>query len=220
MAPRTFDAVAARNSGLIRKALKGTVLLGKHAIAPAITTLVATGGQIEMASTYEPTGWIGEDGATFSKGREFSEIRGWGSASVLRRDIVSEDNTMSFTALETKRLTQEIKHNRDLAALTVSAAGELKIDLLDRPDSMNWRAVALGVDGVGASLFYTAKVFHKCMVSEMGDEVWSDGDNAISYETTLTAEVDPVLGTIGTEFMFGPGVLALAVAMGFTIAGA
>jgi len=221
VAPATFEAVADRNAGLIRKALKGTVLLGKYAgssPAAAITTLVATGGQIEIPSTYESCGWIGEDGATFTKNTENSEIRGWGSAAVLRRDITSEDNTVQFTALETKRLTLELKHRRDLSTTEVSAAGELKIDLLDRPDTMYWRVCTLAKDGVGSGLIYFAKVFHKAMVSEMGDEVWSDGDQAITYDTTMTGEPDDVLGTIGTEFMFGPGMLARATEMGFTVA--
>jgi hypothetical protein len=217
MAPRTFDAVAARNAGLIRKPLKGAVLLGKYGTAPAITTLVATGGMIEIPATYESIGWPSEDGATFSKGREFSEVRGWGGASFLRRDITSEDNTMAFRAIETRRTTLELKHSRDLSTTPVSAAGELKIEILDRPDPMDWRVVVVGVDGVGSSLFYTAKIFHKASVTEMDDEVWSDGDDPMSYGVTMGGVPDDTLGTIGTEFLFGPGVLAKAVAMGFTI---
>lgn len=217
MAPRTFDAVAARNAGLIRKALKGAVLLGKYGTAPAITTLIATGGQIEIATSYESIGWPSEDGATFSKGREFSQVRGWGSASYLRRDITSEDNTVAFRAIETKRTTLELKHSRDLSTTEISAAGELKIDILDRPDPMDWRVCVLGVDGVGANLFYTAKVLHKASVTEMDDEVWSDGDDPMSYGVTMAGVPDDTLGTIGTEFLFGPGVLAKATAMGFTV---
>jgi hypothetical protein len=218
MAPATFDAVAARNAGLIRKALKGAVLLGKYGTAPAITTLVATGGQIEMPATYKSVGWMSEDGVTFAKGREYSEIRGWGSGAYLRRDIKSEDNTVQFKAIETKQLTKELSMNRDLSALTVSAGGEWKADILDRPDPMNWRVCVLGVDGVGPTLFYMAKVFHKCSVTDMDDEAWSDGDDPVGYGVTMSATPDDTLGTIGTEFMFGPGVLALATAMGLTLA--
>lgn len=217
MAPVSFDTLADRDNGLIRKPLRGLVLLGKYGTAAAVTTLVATAGQIEVPSTYESVGWISEDGVTFSKDREFSEVRGWGGASVLRRDIRSEDHTVQFNALETRRLTWELKHNRDLAAAEVSTEGELKVEILDRPDVMNWRFVALGADGVGSSLFYTAKVFHKVTVTEMDDEAWSDGDDPLSYNVTLGATPDDTLGTIGTEFMFGPGVLALAVRMGFTV---
>lgn len=218
MAPRTFDVIADRNAGLIRKPLRGMVCLGLYGTAPAVTTLVATGGQIELASTYDSVGWLSEDGTTFSKNREFSEIRGWGSSSYLRRDIKSEDNTFQFRALETNKITLQMKMNRDLSAVQVSAAGEWKADILDRPDPLNFRAVILGQDGVGSSLFYTAKVFHKVSITDMDDEVWSDGDDPLSYGVTMGATPDDTLGTIGTEFMFGPGVLALATAMGFTVA--
>lgn len=218
MAAASFETVAARNSGLIRKALKGAVLTGKYGTAPAITTLVATGGQIDVPNTYESVGWIGEDGVTMSREREFSEVRGWGSASYLRRDINTEDRTLQFVALESKRRNFELRDNVDLSAAQVSAAGELKWDMPDRPAPMDWRVVVLGVDGEGAGRFYTAKVFHKMSVSELGEEVWSGGDDPMGFDLTMSATPDDTLGTLGTEFLFGPGVLAKAVAMGFTVA--
>jgi hypothetical protein len=220
MAAASFDTVAARQSGNIRKPLKGTVLLGKYGTAAAITTLVATSGQIDVPTGYESCGWLSEDGLTFSKSRDVSEVRGWGSASVLRRDIKTEDNTLQFSALEDKRLTHELKSNRDLSgdAGEMTATGEWKYDLLSRPDIMYWRVIALGVDGVGATLFYTAKVFHKAMVQDMDDEVWNDGDDPLITSVTMGAVPDDVTGTLGTEFIFGPGALAGALAMGLTVA--
>jgi hypothetical protein len=115
MVAASFDTVAARKSGNIRKPLAGTVLLGKYSVADAVTTLVATGGQITAPDDYESVGWISEDGLTFGKSRDISEVRGWGAATVLRRDIRTEDNTIQFAAIETNRLTHELKSNRDLS---------------------------------------------------------------------------------------------------------
>ncbi len=219
MAAASFDVVADQKSGNIRKPLAGTVLLGKYGTAPAITTLVATGGQIDVASTYESVGWISEDGLSFTTAREISEVRGWGAAVVLRRDIRTEDSTIQFSALETKRLTRELRVNRDLsAAAEMTATGEWKYDLLVRPDIVWWRVLALGKDGSGASTFYTAKVFHKMLVSDMDDEAWTDGDDPVQYGVTMAAVPDDTLGTIGTEFLFGPGALAAAADMGLTVA--
>jgi hypothetical protein len=220
MAPATFETVANRKTSTIRKPLKGTMLLGVHPTAAVITTLVATGGQIEMPVSYTSLGWLSEDGLTFSREREFSEVRGWGSGTFLRRDIRSDDHTLSFAALETKKITKELRDNVDLAAVTMSAAGEFKYDLPDRPDVRAWRGVALGADGAGATRFYVAKVYHKLTVTEMDDEAWSDGDDPLAYNVTMSAEVDSGTGTIGTEFMFGPGALAAAADMGITVAGA
>lgn len=217
MAPATFDAVVDRNSDLVFKPMQGGVLLGDYPTAPAITTLVAASGQIEMPNTYTSVGYISEDGATFSKSRETSDIRAWGVASFVRRDIVSEDNTVAFTALETNLKTLELKHSRSLGSTEVSTAGELAIPILARPEQKYWRVVTLGKDGVGASLIYFAKIYYKASVSEMDDEAWTDGDGNLSYSVTMSAEPDATLGTIGTELIFGPGLLAKAVAMGFTV---
>lgn len=217
MAPATFEAVADRNNALIRKPLKGAFLLGPFETASIITTLVATGGQIEVPATYDSLGWLSEDGLTFSRDREFSDVRGWGSGTFLRRDIRSDDHSVSFTALETKRLTRELRENRDLSAVEMTTTGEWKFDYLTRPDVKYWRGLAIGVDGSGASLIYMAKFYHRLTVSEMDDEAWSDGDDPLQYNVTMTAEPDPVAGVIGTEFLFGPGALVHAAAMGITV---
>lgn len=220
MAAASFDTVAAQKSGNIRKAIAGTVLLGKYATASAITTLVAPSGQILMPSDHESCGWISEDGLTFSRSQEISEVRGWGAATVLRRDIRTQDSTIQFAALETKRLIYELKMSRDLtgSAAQMTAGGEWKVDMPVRPDIMWWRVCALGKDGAGSSLYYTAKVFHKMLVTDMDDEAWSDGDDPLKYGVTMGAVPDDTLGTLGTEFIFGPGALAAATAMGLTVA--
>ena len=215
--PATFETVADRDNSNIRKPLKGAFLLGPFETAAAITTLVATGGQIEVPNTYSSVGWLSEDGLTFSRDREFSDVRGWGSGTFLRRDIRTDDHSVSFTALETKRLTRELRENRDLSAIEMSTAGEWKFDYLTRPDVKYWRGLAIGVDGTGASLFYMAKFYHRLTVTEMDDEAWTDGDDPLQYNVTMSAEPDPVAGVIGTEFMFGPGALAAAANMGITV---
>lgn len=218
MAPASFETVAARNSNNIRKALKGAMLLGAFPTASIITSLVATGGQITVPSSYESVGWISEDGLTFTSKRDFAEVRGWGSGTVLRRDIKTDNYTVAFTALETKRITHELRANLDLASTSMSAAGEWKFDIPDRPDVRYWRGLALGVDGSGATRFYRAKVLHRLTPSDMDDDKWSDGDDPYGYNVTMSAEPDPTTGTVGTEFLFGPGALAAAADMGITVA--
>lgn len=218
MAAASFETVAHRDAGLIRKPLRGAVLLGKYGTAPAITTLVASGGQITVPTGYESVGWIGEDGLTWAKDTSTSDLRGWGSASFLRRDIQSQDRTAQFVALETKRLTKELIEGMDLSAAQVSAGGELKISIPDRPNTQYWRLLAIGQDGSGTDLFYTARVYHKVSVTNVDDEVWSDGDDPLSYNVTLSAYPDDTLGTLGDDYLFGPGLLTLATRMGYTVA--
>jgi len=218
MPAASFESVADRDSGLIRKPLRGAVLLGKYGTAAAITTLVATGGQINVPTGYDSVGWIGEDGVTFSKETETSDVRGWGSASFLRRDIRSEDRSVQFVALETKRLTKELVEGQDLSTNQISTAGELKIDIPDRPNTVYWRALIIGQDGSGSDLFYVGRVYHKVAVTSVDDETWSDGDDPLTYNITLSAFPDDTLGTLGSDFLFGPGVLALGTRMGYTLA--
>lgn len=217
----SFETVANRNAGNIRKALKGTVLLGKFTgttPAPLVTTLVAPNGQILLPDSYESAGWLSEDGLTFSRDRDVSEVRGWGSGTVLRRDIKSDDRTIQFAMLETKRLSFELKNNMDLSATQMSAGGEFKVPMVGQPDTLYWRLIAIGVDGVGTGRYYTAKTFNRATVSDMDDETWTDGDDALMTNVTMTALPDTSDGTLGTEFIFGPGALAAAAAMGITVA--
>jgi len=218
MAAASFETVADRDGGQIRKPLRGAVLFGKYGTASAITTLVASGGQITVPTGYESVGWIGEDGLTWSKSTDTSDVRGWGSASFLRRDIKAQDRTAQFVALETKRLTKELIEGMDLSTSTISTGGELKIDIPDRPNTQYWRMLAIGQDGSGSSLFYVARVYHKVTVTNVDDEVWSDGDNPLQYNITVSAFPDDTLGTLGSDFMFGPGLLTLGVGMGYTLA--
>lgn len=213
-----FEDVVERNSDNVRKPLQGAVLLGKYPVAADITTLTAVGGGITLPVGYESVGWISEDGLSFGTDTEVSEVRGWGSSSMLRRDIVSTDRTLAFAALETKRITAELRSGLDLSAVKMSTDGEVVYEHPDRSPSQYWRALAIGVDGDGAGRYYFAKFYPKAVVSEMEEESWSDGDDPLSYGVTLSALVDDTVGTACREFLFGPGALAAAEAMGWDVA--
>jgi hypothetical protein len=214
--PASLDTIADRNSALIRKALGGAMLLGPWPAAPVVATLTATGGQIVVDADYESVGWIAEDGLSWEVDQATSEVRGWGSGTVLRRDINSETETVQFTALETKRLTKELQLASDLSATTMSAAGEVVITSPTRPATKYWRALAIASDGDGAQRYYMAKYFPKASAAR-GGQVWSGGDDPLGYDTTLTAYVDDVAGFAVREFLFGPGALAAASDMGWTL---
>lgn len=216
--PASFDTVAGRDSSLIRKALGGAMLLGAWPAAPVISTLTATGGQIAVPAEFESVGWISEDGLSWSSDQETSEVTGWGAGTVLRRDITSETETVQFVALESKRLTKELETAQDLSAATMSAAGEVVITKSIRPPTKYWRALALAVDGDGDGRFYMAKMFAKAS-AQKGDQTWSGGDDPLAYDSTLTAYVDDAAGFAVREWIFGPGALAAADRMGWTVAG-
>lgn len=217
--PASFETVAGRDSSLIRKALGGAMLLAPWPTGPVISTLTATGGQISVDALYESVGWIAEDGLSWSIDQNTSDVTGWGAGTVLRRDINSEVETVQFVALETKRLTKELELASDLSAIEMSVAGEVVITKSTRPPVKYWRALALATDGDGDQRYYMAKFFAKASAAR-GDQTWSGGDDPLGYDTTLTSFQDDAAGFAVREFLFGPGALAAADAMGWTVAGA
>lgn len=212
-----FEDIFVKNDSLVRKALQGGVYLGRHPTAPDITTLHAADGIISLPASYESVGWISDEGLTFGNDQEVAEVRPWGSGHFIRRDITSTDRTLAFAALETKRLTWELRSGLNLSAVTASAEGEVVVTHPDRMPTQYWRALALGVDGDGAQRYHMGKFYPRSVVSETEEEAWSDGDDPLSYGVTLSALIDSDIGTPCREFLFGPGALAAAAAMGWTV---
>lgn len=206
------------NGDLIRRPIFGGVFLAPYS-APLPTTLVATNGQVTLPAAYETVGRISEDGLTFSSDRNMQEVRGWGSTSVLRRDVESIDVTLQFAMLETKRLAYEVMSGLDLADVEMSAGGEWKFTMPSQPPVRYWRCIAIGADGTGDERYYMAKMFGRMSLTDQDDETWQASDDApLMRNVTLGADEDDATGGPYQEFLFGPGALAAATAMGMTVA--
>lgn len=218
MAPATLEAAANRKAQLIRKATRGGAWVGRYGTAPLLTTLVATGGQIELPATYRSSGWLSEDGLTKAKSRDIVEIKGWSGTSVLRQDVTGQSMTVNFKMIEDNRVSRELYDGVDLSATTVATTGELKYEITDVPDIQYWRCATIFADGSGSNLIYSATAYHKMSVGEVEDITENNGDSPVTRGVTMTAIPDDVTGTIATNFLFGPGVLALGVSMGYTLA--
>lgn len=205
------------NPDLVRKGLNGGVLIGRYPATAVLTTLTAPDGIITLPAGYQTVGQISEDGVTFGMDQEVAEVRGWGSSTFVRRDITSSDKTIAFSALETRRLTKELISDLDLSGVTMSPEGEVVITHPDRPATKYWRTLAIGVDGDGDQRYYFGKFYPRASVSEREEEVWSDGDDPITYGVTMSGMLDAAVGYACREFLFGPGALAAAAAMGWTV---
>lgn len=212
----TFEDSVVRNSNLVRKALQGTVLLGRWPTAPVVKTLSASDG-ITVPEDYESVGWISDDGLTFSSDMDSSDATGWGAATVLRRDVTQDTKSLQFTALETKRLTKELFLSQDLSGVKMSQDGEVMITLPDRPQTKYFRVLSIGTDGDGDERYYMAKFYSKAAVTDRDDEPWANGDDPLGYNVTMTAYLDDEAGFAVREFLFGPGALSAAEAMGWEV---
>src|SRR5690606_18035575 len=95
---------------------------------------------------------------------------------------------------------------------TADTDGNIVIDRPSRPETLYWRALAIGKDGAGPNAIYMARWLPRASVTEMAEQSWQEGEE-IRYPATLTAYLDQTAGTALRELWGGPGLDADA--MGF-----
>jgi len=205
-------------SSLIRKALAGSVFIAPaDATAPTTLTTGSGSGLTPLPTGYEDIGYVTkDDGLSWSRDTEVSEVTSWGSVEPTRRDINSDVTNLAFTAQETKKATLQLYYNVDLDAVTPDATtGEVSFAQPTRPSTRYMRVFALFVDGSGDDAIYVARFLPKAMLSEVDDQAWTDGDDPVVYNCTLAATPDETLGYSVRHFFGGPGWKSRLDDMGF-----
>lgn len=213
----TLETLAGFNTELLRKPLNGGAFLALHAESTALSSLSAPNGLVKLPDTHESAGRLSDDGIQFATDVKMTELRGFGSNSVLRRDIQQRDVTAEFSFLESKRLAYEVQTGLNLRSQPMSAGGEWFFDYPSRPQTLYWRCLFLAKDGEGDNLFYMARYFPRCTLADKAKEIWRDKEEGLMRAVTLGADEDSEVGTAVREFLFGPGALAAADAMGITV---
>jgi hypothetical protein len=179
----------------------------------AITQVYVTATGLTIPAGYLPVGMVTkDDGATWSRDQESSDVTSYGYAEPVRRDIVSDVTGLSFTMQESKKTTMELFHGLDLSTVTTDTAGNFFFDKASRPAQRKYRVLALGKDGDGPDAIYVARWLPNAQITENGEQAWSEGDE-VKYPATFTAYTDSTFGTSFREIWGGPGVDH--VAMGF-----
>jgi hypothetical protein len=216
-----FDTVKDHDNSNIRKKLRMAVFIAPYETAAAITSLVDATNQLVIPDLYRSVGVLHKENAlSVQPTTTVSEVGGYGYGQTLRRDIVSRNTTMSFTMLETHRTSLEVYYGIDLSAVqatsVASGKNEIVIDEPDRPDTLYWRILALGVDGDGANSLYLADFYPRATLSEVQPIAASETD-PVTYGVTMGIDADTVLGTAHRQFIAGPGLSTAEItAMGFT----
>ena len=195
----------------------GAGLTGGTTPAAAITT-TTPGVAVDLAalpSGYEDLGYVTSDGITYGRETEVSEVTSFGSVEPTRADVTSDEITMAVTAQETKLLTLGLYTGASTEGLSAAAGtGELQIAKPTRPGFRFYRVLGLYVDDGDAGEIWIARFMPRARVTEYGEQVYSDGDEAISYGLTLTGFEDSSLGYSHKWFFGGPGWQALLTEMG------
>lgn len=215
-----FSSIQQHQNQLIRKALNGSVFVAPFATA-AITALTSGAGAALAAlpAGYKDLGLTSDDGSTFGRDVEESNVTSFGHVEPTRSDINSDVTTLQVVAQETKMLTIGMYTGADTTGLQGTLlTGELSIPKPLQPESLHYRLLALYVDQYEGDDVYYARFLPRAKVTSYGEQQFAKGDDPIGYDLTFTAFFDSVLGYSERWIWAGPGWLALTTAMGVTVA--
>lgn len=215
----TFDEIHGHDGSNIRKLLRMAVFIAPVS-APAISTIVDATNELVIPDAYESVGVLAkENPLTSTPSITSSEVMGYGYSQPMRRDMVNRTNALAFTMLESRRATFELYYGIDLAAVKATVAGgksEYTFDEPDRPDTLYYRVLTVGVDGDGANTIYIADFYPRASVTDVAALTASETD-ARTYSVTMGTDADTIVGTSHRPFFAGPGMTdARFAAMGIS----
>lgn len=211
----TFSEAKGHNGSNVRKVLEMAIFVKPwEAADTAITSIYAATGGLTIPTGYLPVGMVTkDDGASWSRQQDSSDVMSYGYAEPVRRDITSDVTSLAFTMQESKKTAMELYHGLDLTTVATDTDGNFYFDKASRPVQRKYRVLAIGKDGDGPDAIYVARWLPKAQVTENGDQAWSEGDE-VKYPATFTAYTDSTVGTAFREIWGGPGLDHAA--MGFT----
>lgn len=220
-----FNGVVTNKDDLWRKALGTIVAVAPYSTGAITTILDSTDGTLKaLPAGYKQLGRVSEDGITWPRETELSELFGLGSTGPGRSDIRRATKRVSFTLMETNRSAIELAQGIDLtsaAATKVPATTgnqQLTWDEPELPTYPYMRLIAIAKDITTGGELYIGRHLLRCRVTEIGEETWSDQDSAMVTPLTLTAYHDTAAGTAMRHFRGGPGYQQIITNEGFTAA--
>lgn len=203
----TFNEVKGQKASNIRKILEMAIFVKPKEDADVeITQVYTAAGGLVIPTGYVSVGLVTkDDGASWTRDQEWSEVTSMGHSEPTRRDSVSDSTGLAFTMQESKRQSMELHHGLDLSAVTTDADGNFFFDKASRPISRRYRVFALGKDGDGPDAVYVLRWLPDAQITENGEQAWTEGDE-VKYPATFSAYTDEEFGTSLREIWGGPGV--------------
>lgn len=214
----TLEDIDKKQAELIRKVQAAAIFFAVPGTAvPAKFTSLAAGTLDALPAAYNPVGLVTKDDAyTWSRAVDMAETTSHGFVDPTRRDITSNVSSLAFTAQETSRPVLEAYHNLDLSAVTSDATtGEWGFSDPLTAQTRYPRLIGIGRDGLGAETIYIIRIMPRAILSEPGDQNWSD-TSELGYPMTFTAVPDSTLGYSMRYVFGGPGWKALLTKMKIT----
>lgn len=214
-----YDALATKKEEFIRRALDGSVFRAPTS-ADHIdeTTLFDTDGTLlALPAEYKDLGLLNSDGASVAREVSTNDTTAFGRNSPVRQDVVSDIDSFSVTALETKLETIELGTGATLTTASPSTTtGALEIRKPPRPTTKQYHFLILAVDinQETGSEIYLGRYFPKGKITAYGDQAIL-GEDAIGWNATVTAQMDSEWGASSSWLFGGPGWIELLTDMGF-----
>lgn len=214
-----FSTIRDKKAELIRKAREGSVFVAP--MSSDVPTSLTTGASSDLAALpagYEDVGWTTTDGVSYGRETNVSEVRSFGSVDPTRADVTSDTMTMGVTMQETSKLALQLYIGADLSATEGDATtAEVTIEKPAVPSFRYYRVLGIFVDtDDSGSELYIARFMPRARITEVGEQVFSDGDDPIQYPTTWTGFEDSTAGYSHKWYFGGPGWDAILTDMGFT----
>ena len=200
-----FDDINEQNNALIRKGLAVAIFIAPLSTALPDRLTDDTGALLTLDPSWRALGWINEDGASWARETEVSDIFGVGSTEPLRSDVRRATKRLTVTALETNLTVLELYLGIELTTAGTYDGGETVIDEPGLPPFRYVRLLGIAKDVGDDGEYYLGRGFPRTRVTEVGEEVWQDGDTANQRSLTFTAFQDAALGTASRQYLAGPG---------------
>lgn len=219
----TYDELKQQDTSLIRKALGGSFFIAPDDADPIVTLTTYTAGPpvvvdlTELPDDWEDLGYTTDDGIGFENETSQSDVSSWQSITPTRSDILTDTDSITVVAQETKLLTIGLYTGAIISPTGLTAlSGELQVAKPERPSARFYRGLALAVDGEGDDEFFIGRYYPRLKVTGKVGQKFGKGDDPISYGVTLTAFFDSTAG-FSCKYLFGgTGWREKATAMGFT----
>ena len=212
-----FDVLADLKANLVLKPLRGAVLIAKMTVPVPVKFTTGPSGDLIDLTGYHSLGHIAREAPpTFTPETESNAVQAWGVLDEVREDMIRRTLRVGFTPIETNKHVISLYENVILDDITADPTnGEVNIPIPVTPQTIDYRAIFLSVDGAGDEEIYFGRVLPRTSMVEAGAESWAQ-DQAASRPVTMKAKVDPGVGYSSRLFFGGPGWQKRVEAAGFS----